>query len=366
MDANSGGTTTAVLDIIKEQSKYMDLELYTLHSPNQIEINLNKVSLFSENISFLDYSNALGKKMKLSSADIFHGHALWSLALHQMASVARRRNKPYLISIHGMLEPWSLQQSKVKKNIALHLYQKNDLTKADCLHATADAEAQNIRNLGFKNPIAVIPNGINISDYPLKDFEIKKKKKKILFLSRIHYKKGIENLIEAWSSISKELRSGWEIEIAGNGEDAYVEELKSKITTYCLENEIMITGPKFGADKIMTYHSANLFILPTYSENFGMVVTEALSCGVPVITTKGTPWKDLEDYSAGAWIDIGIEPLRNTLETYLTKDYTELEQMGINGRKLVEEKYSIESVGRMFIELYQWILNKAEKPKFVI
>jgi glycosyltransferase involved in cell wall biosynthesis len=97
-----------------------------------------------------------------------------------------------------------------------------------------------------------------------------------------------------------------------------------------------------------------------------MVVAEALSCGIPVITTKGTPWKDLEDYNAGSWIDIGVEPLKKTLEVYLQKDNSELERMGRNGRKLVEEKYSIESVGGRFIELYNWLTDKSDKPKFII
>lgn len=97
-----------------------------------------------------------------------------------------------------------------------------------------------------------------------------------------------------------------------------------------------------------------------------MVVAEALSCGIPVITTKGTPWKDLEDSNAGSWIDLGIIPLQETLKQYLQKDRSELKQMGINGRKLVEEKYSIESVGTKFKELYYWMLNKNRKPNFIV
>lgn len=367
MDKNSGGTTTAVLDILREQSKFTNLELYTLNSENQIDIPIDRLKLVSENPTFLDYSIGLQTKLSNSEADIFHGHAIWNLPIHQMAAHARKKKKPYLISVHGMLEPWSLEQGKLKKKIALQLYQKTDLENAYCIHATANSEAQSIKDLGFKNPIAIIPNGINTADYPLKkETDFSNTTKKILFLSRIHYKKGIELLIDAWSSILDTNRKGWEIEIVGSGDKVYIDSLKKKIIDLNLQNQIKISDPKYGKDKTQAYHSADLFVLPTYSENFGMVVGEALSCGVPVITTKGTPWKDLEEYNAGSWIDIGVESLKNELEKYLPKDLPELKKMGVNGRKLVEEKYSIESVGAQFKELYSWILNKTEKPDFVI
>lgn len=366
MDKNAGGTTTAVLDILKEQSGQLFLEIFTLNSENQIEIPIKNLKLISEDKSFLDYSVGLGNKLANSNVDLFHGHALWNFPIHQMSTAARKKGKPYIISIHGMLEPWSLQQSKLKKKVAMNLYQFKDLRKASCLHATAYSEAENIRSLGFKNPIAIIPNGINLLEYPFQVKSLERKKRKLLFLSRIHHKKGIEILIDAWSKIDLSIKNNWEVEIAGNGEEEYIKILQQKINNARLNDEIKITGPHFGKEKINTYQSADLFVLPTYSENFGMVIAEALSCGIPVITTKGTPWKDLEEYNAGSWIDIGIEPLRNTLETYLTKDSKELQQMGMNGRKLVEDKYSIESVGEKFKHLYNWILNKAEKPEFVI
>lgn len=366
MDKNAGGTTTAVLDILKEQCKFLNLELYTLYSESQIEITIKDVKLFSEKQSFLDYSTGIKAKLADSDANLFHGHAIWNLPIHQMSVAARKKKKPYIISIHGMLEPWSLQQSKLKKRIAMNLYQFNDLKKAYCLHATAYSEAKNIRTLGLKNHIAVIPNGIDLSEYPFQEKFLEKKKRKLLFLSRIHHKKGIEILIDSWSRIDVSIKDNWEVEIAGNGDKEYIKILQEKINNAKLEDAIKIKGPQFGTEKINTYQSADLFVLPTYSENFGMVIAEALSCGIPVITTKGTPWKDLIDYNAGAWINIGVESLTKTLEEFLVKNPTEIKQMGKNGRKLIEEKYSIESVGNKFIELYQWILNKTEKPDFVI
>jgi glycosyltransferase involved in cell wall biosynthesis len=367
MDQRSGGTTTALFDILKEQSKFVNLELYTINSDEQIDIPIQNLKLFSEDTTFLDYSSSLQVKLKQSNADIFHGHAIWNLPIHQMAKVARVRKKPYIISIHGMLEPWSLEQSVLKKKIAMCLYQKNDLQNASCIHATAESEALHVRKLGFKNPIAIIPNGISTKEYPLKIFNhISGKKKRALFLSRIHQKKGIEILLQAWSQIAKNLRTNWEIAIVGNGDPDYINILNNKINKLELHDQIRIYNAKYGDEKIEMYHSADLFVLPTYSENFGMVVAEALSCGLPVITTKGTPWKDLEECNAGSWIDIESSQLQRTLESYLQKDLSELEKMGRNGRKLVEKKYSIESVGQKFEDLYDWILNKTEIPDFVI
>lgn len=366
MDRNSGGTTTAVLDILVEQSKFADIELYTLNSSDQVLIPSDRLRLYSENPSFLDYSIGLKRRLKESNADIFHVHALWNLPMHQTSAYARKINKKYVISVHGMLHPWAIENKGLKKKIALKLYQHLDLLKANCLHATSFFEAQYIKNQGYKNPIAVIPNGINLSDYPLKNDMVKNSKRKVLFLSRIHFQKGIEELISAWSNIPANFRSNWELEIIGSGDSEYINGLINRIEKLNVQEQIKIGEAQYGEAKIQAYHSADLFVLPTYSENFGMVVAEALSCGVPVVTTKGTPWKDLEDYNAGSWIEIGVEPLRKTLEEYLQKESSELESMGRNGRKLVTEKYSIESVGEKFKKLYEWMLNKGEKPEFVL
>lgn len=186
-----------------------------------------------------------------------------------------------------------------------------------------------------------------------------------MFLSRIHPKKGIEMLIEAWLRLDPRIKTGWQIEIAGNGDPIYIETLQRTIDEKGLRKEIQIIGPQFGEDKLATYQCADLFVLPTYSENFGIVVAEALACGIPVITTKGTPWEALNTRNAGWWIDIGAEPLVKALKQAMKLSEQELQQMGQNGRKLVEENYSIESVASKMVRLYDWILKGGEKPEFV-
>ena len=233
------------------------------------------------------------------------------------------------------------------------------------MHATADMEVESIRKLGLKNPIAMIPNGINIDEFseevPIKASD----KKKILFLSRIHPKKGIENLVTAWLKLDVTLKKDWVLEIVGNGDTKYIKTLKNLIKGHKLDAQIFILAPVFGAEKIKLYREASLFVLPTFSENFGVVIAEALASYTPVITTKGAPWKDLETCDCGWWIEIGVEPLINALKVAMSCNKEEIIDKGKNGRKLIEEKYSITSVAKKMVTLYSWILNKTVKPNFV-
>ncbi|MFZ2284908.1 MAG: glycosyltransferase [Lutibacter sp.] len=371
MDESTGGPARSVTHLLEELGKIeaiSQVNLLSLKSENPLlsKFSNPKLQLKFFEAELFGFSKALEMNLQSINTSLFHGQGLWQLPVHQMALAARKRKIPYVISIRGMLEPWSLQQSKVKKKIAMQLFQYKDLKEAACLHATALMEVDSIRKLGFKNPIACIPNGINIAEFPQKEYsEQPGSKKRVLFLSRIHPKKGIELLLEAWKSIDLELRENWIIEIAGNGENDYINQLKSLIKVKGLENKIKIVGPKFGKEKLALYQSADLFVLPTYSENFGIVIAEALSCGVPVITTKGTPWQELETVNAGKWIEIGVAPLKEALLQMMEKSDLERETMGKNGRKLIEEKYSIESVAKKMVALYAWIINGGKKPDFV-
>ncbi len=307
-------------------------------------------------------------EMPFSKKDyqILHGHGMWDIPIHQMCVSARRNRIAYVISPHGMLEPWALEQAKIKKKIALFLYQFSDLKNAYCIHATSDLEAKNIRNMGLDNPIAIIPNGINLSSIKLNYTSLNTNKRKLLFLSRIHHKKGIENLLLAWKKLPEQIKQNWTLEIVGEGEINYMKTLKSRIEELGIQNNVVIIGPLYDDKKNTAYQSADLFVLPTFSENFGMVVAEAMSYGLPVITTKGAPWEELQSHNAGWWIDIGVEPLTSALIEAMATPKSTLIEMGKNGRKLIEDKYSIESVAKQMTELYEWILDKREKPDFVI
>jgi glycosyltransferase involved in cell wall biosynthesis len=299
---------------------------------------------------------------------IVHLHGIWDLELHRCAVICRRRNIPYVIAPRGMLEPWSLQQKWLKKRIARWLYQDGDLKCATALHATAESEAEQFRRLGFKNPAIVSPNGVNVPDLVVGRQSLvdsKEDEKRILFVSRMHPKKGVLELVGAWGMISRaeaQRRSGnWILElvytVSGDFEREYETKVKARVKDLGLEERIIFTGALSDDEKWKAYARADLFVLPTYSENFGIVVAEALWAGVPVITTKGTPWSELNERTCGWWIDIGVEPLVKALREALSLDNATRREMGKRGRKLVEEKYTWDAVVKKMVAGYEEVLN---------
>ena len=311
--------------------------------------------------------------------DIVHLHGIWSMALHRCAVVCRRFGIKYVIAPRGMLEPWSLQQKWLKKRIARWLYQDRDLKCAAALHATAESEAEQFRKLGFMNPVIVSPNGVNL---PKKDnnstLQLQLKTptdpdvRRVLFVSRMHPKKGVMELVEAWNIIkhptSNIQHQTWICElvytVSGDLEKEYEAKVKARVNELGLQDQFIFTGALNDDEKWEAYARADLFVLPTYSENFGIVVAEALWAGVPVITTKGTPWKELEDRKCGEWIDLpeeGSNPsdwptLVSALTSMTLMPDDERQEMGKRGRKLVEEKYTWDAVVKMMTKGYECIV----------
>lgn len=364
---NSGGTSTYLQSLLEVLPSSLKNTLICYDSYDNLElpddVNLKMINDSKKRIN--GFSREFYITLNETNSDLMHINGFWEFTSFLASRVAHTKKIPYVFSPHGMLEKWPLEQNKFIKKIALRLYQNKDLRRAACIHATSNNELKTIRNNGFKNPIAMIPNGVNIEEFP-ESIPIKTNTpKKILFLSRIHVKKGIEYLIAAWKLIDLEVRENWQIEIVGNGEDRYIKTLKEKIISENLGNQIVIKKPVFGQEKIKLFREASLFVLPTFSENFGIVIAEALASYTPVITTKGTPWEDLKKTNSGWWIDIGIEPLKKALEQAIGSSDKTLIKMGVNGRKLIEDKYSMQSVAEQMLQLYQWILTKKNKPNFV-
>lgn len=304
--------------------------------------------------------------------DLVQIQSMWDWCYHQVVRICRKHHIPYIITPRGMLEPWSLEQKRWKKKLALMLYQMNDLQKAACIYTTAEMEAQHIRELGVKAPVAVIPNGIETDGYSCRT-SMEGVKKQILFLSRIHEKKGIELLIEAFNKLragSLEFRD-WSVVIVGNGEAEYIRSLEHRVKNLEMEDCIRILPPVFGEAKMKLYQESALFCLPSYSENFGMVVAEALSCGVPAITTDGTPWQLLngdcttmgasldmlgDDRRTGWCIDLSVENLANTLREAMSMPFEKLYEMGQRGSRMVNENFNYRSVAWKTKALYERVL----------
>jgi glycosyltransferase involved in cell wall biosynthesis len=370
IDNNSGGparSITSLIEALGEKKELTEITLTTFKSQNPIKTFFfnQKLHIKFYSPSFLQYSLRLNNDLKINETDLFHLNGIWNFQIHQVVKISRERKIPYLVSTRGMLEPWALNQKIIKKKIAMFIYQYKDIELANCIHSTSLLEMEGLRKLGFKNSIAVIPNGINIKNFPEKKYVTGKKNKTILFLSRIHIKKGIELLINSWELLDEDLKENWCIKIAGNGDSKYLQKIINQVNEKGLSEKITYIGYKSNSEKIDCYHDADLFVLPSYSENFGNVIAEALCCGVPVITSKHTPWDILEHHYAGKCIELGLFPLKETLEEMMSKSDKEIQTMGKNGRKLIIENYSIESVAKKMILLYQWILKKKNKPDFI-
>lgn len=297
--------------------------------------------------------------------NLVHQHGIWLPSSHAFSSSAIKQRIPIILSPRGMLEPWSLRHNKLKKKIAWALYQKKDLACVTGFHATAMAEANQIRNLGFQQPIAIIPNGIDMpsaSDLPYKEHN-KVTKIKVLFISRLHEKKGLDLLLKAWSILSP---SNAELHIVGNDDGGYKVKLLKIKNDLGLGHEVKISDAKYGKSKVNEFNNADLFILPSYSENFGIVVAEAMSYGLPVITTKGCPWEELERNRCGWWVQPNFEGILGALQAALKLPKEELNAMGLRGKVVVEKKYQWESISQNMSEFYNYILNDQSKPDFVL
>lgn len=312
----------------------------------------------------------------LKHFDLVHIHGVWDLRLHKLAVLCRKAGVPYVIAPRGMLEPWSLKQKWLKKRIARFLYQDRDLKKAAALHATAESEAEQFRKLGFKNYCIVSPNGVNLPEGDLglgERCRCTADCRRALFVSRMHPKKGVLELVEAWGRVvvsrQSSVVSGWKCElvytVSGELEKEYEAKVKARVKELGLDDQFIFTGALNDDEKWAAYARADVFVLPTYSENFGIVVAEALWAGVPVITTKGTPWSELEEYKCGKWIDLPAEgsnpsaweALDEALVSVMAMSDAERGEMGMRGRKLVEEKYTWDAVCKAMVDGYKDVLN---------
>lgn len=356
----------------------------SLHKKIRVHISARDTSAFAETL----------KTLLNEGIDVVHGHGVWLPQNHLGISLTRRRGIPYVLSPRGMLEPWALQSKWLKKKIAWILYVQRNLQKATAFHATSQQEADSIRRLGFKQPIAVIANGVELPMLPeaaekrphagwIKDkeegrreecplssepasdspFSPLRRSKTALFLSRINPKKGLPMLLDVWAKIRPE---GWQLVIAGNDDANHLQTVEAKIREHGLENVVKLVGPLFDDAKAKAFASADLFVLPSYSENFGIVVTEALAYEVPVLTTTGCPWQELDTHKCGWW----VEPTHEGIEAGLRKAFSTTEEervvMGECGRTLVEENYLWPAIADKMLRFYEWVLHGGEMPEFVV
>ncbi len=285
--------------------------------------------------------------------DLVHIHNLWSPKLHLCVAVAKALKIPYVIAPRGTLEPWSLAQKKWKKRIGMWLYQRRDLKGAVALHATAESEAEQFRKLGFVQPTILSPNGVLVPK-ELPEEHPSQEVKTALFLSRLHPGKGLMTLAEAWGQVRPQ---GWRMRVVGFDNYGVRPRVERRLEELGIADWIF-EGAMNDEEKWNVYRNATLFIHPSVSENFGVSIAEALYAGLPVITTKGTPWEELEERRCGWWVDIGVEPLVKALKEAIALSDAERQEMGARGRELIEEKYTWPAIGKQMAEAYAQLLKR--------
>ena len=366
IDKKGGGPSRSVPVLVKGLSECgCDVTLMVKETDDMnthlLENSKAKIVTLPANCSKEQLENALQQ----GEYDLVHAQGVWVPFYKQSASILRKQGIPYIMTPRGALEPWCLKHKWFKKKLAMMLYQKRDLQKAVAILTTADMEAKHLRNIGLNPPMAVIPNGIDVAEYQCRSMDyLPSVKKQIVFISRINPKKGIEILINVWEKMRADFPD-WNVVIAGNGEEDYIEQLKGVISSKGLSDVVEIIPPIFGEAKHKLYMESSLFVLPTYSENFGMVIAEALACGVPVVTTNGTPWQELNDEKIGWCVDLSEENIEKAIREALALPADELFAMGQKGSKHINDNYLYTSVAKKNIELYKWILEGGDAPEFM-
>lgn len=301
----------------------------------------------------------LEKQLQSNTVDILHNHGMWQMNAIYPGSVAKKFNRNLVVSPRGAFSEWAMQYGSVTKKAFWPLLQQPAIANASCFHATAISEYEDIRRLGFRQPVAIIPNGIDIPDIIHK---VQQDFRTLLFLGRIHPVKGLDMLLPAWKTVQNHFPN-WQLVIAGSdigyyGKSDYLQEMQSLAQKLGLER-IKFIGELRGIEKMQAYQNSELFILPSYSENFGVTVAEALATGTPAIVTKGAPWNGLVAQQAGWWIDINLDALVATLEDALNRTPEYLEQMGMRGRTWMTDEFSWERIGSQMVNTYQWLLDKS-------
>jgi glycosyltransferase involved in cell wall biosynthesis len=311
----------------------------------------------------LSFGLTRGALIEVSTSDIIHTHGLWLMPNVNAGQVAAKAKRPLLVSPRGMLAPEALAFSTRRKQLFWRFLQGPAYAHAVVWHATSAAEAGDIRNFGVRSPIAVIPNGIDLPADSGARTPRAGQQHNILYLGRLHHIKGLPNLITAWSQVANE-RPDWALRIIGPDEGGHRAQLERLVQEQGV-SRVIFDGPVYGVEKSLALRNADLFVLPTQNENFGIAVAEALASGIPAIVSRGAPWAGLETKRCGWWVERGIEPLVNALRESTTLSDDERRVMGERGRALVAREYDWDKIADDMRSVYEWVLGRIERPSMV-
>jgi len=373
-----GGPVSTALNLGAAQSNIGMKVSYWATGNKEIQDRLNASSLdarlFSSAWPRRWYrSSTLARELtsEISSFDLMELHDAWAYTSFKSAQIARRVDVPYIIMPNGIfMHTWRYRT--FKKRAYSMLIGNRMLENAACLHVASEMEAEGCRKAGIQTPITIIPNGIDPDSFEtLPDPEeaesrwpILKNRPVVLFVSRISRGKGLDQLIPLWSNLSRTAAYKDALLVIAGPDDyyGYQKVVENMIDSYNLGSKIFLTGMVRGREKLSLMNRADIFVLPSYSENFGIVVAEALACETPVITTTGTPWKQLQSENIGRWVSPKKSELGLAIRELLDMSESQRQGMGRRGRKLVLENYNWNTIVRRHLTLYNCILQGKEIP----
>ena len=308
-----------------------------------------------------------GLKRACRDADILHSNGLWNMPSVYPGWAVKGTKCKLVVAPRGTLAAWALRKGYWKKKMFGWLFQNQVLRRANMFHATSEKEYEEIRTVGYKQPVAIVPIGM---DLPKVDINAEAQRRreaeslrKILFFGRLHKVKGVDRLLLAWEKVAKD---GWELVIAGP-DRGMLGELKGIVAERKLPR-VSFVGEINGPAKYEFLAGGDIYVLPSDTENFGVTVTEALVSGTPVIASQGTPWQGLERERCGRWVPIGVEPLAAALKEMMAMSDEERAAMGARGREWIRRDFSWKGIGAKMKAAYEWLLapEKVEKPEFVV
>jgi len=326
-----------------------------------------------------------GQKTFLETAqpDIVHTHGIWRYASHAVNQYCRKRKAPYIVSPHGMLDPWALKTSEWKKRLISFLYETQHLQEAQCLRSLCKAEADAMRALGLQNPICIIPNGVELPpptapNTPPWGRFLESNARVLLYVGRIHPKKGLPDLIRAWAGVRKQsvILNQWALVIVGVdqvGHGAELAALSRELgvpvhdtnTRSAPRGGVLLLGPLYGPEKSAAYRHADMLVLPSLSEGLPLVVLEAWSYGLPVMMTHACNLPEGFAANAAVRIEPNPESIARGLDALIQISRSDLQTIGSRGRALVTEKFSWSRIATDMKSVYEWLLGGGNAPECV-
>jgi len=309
-------------------------------------------------------SFGMGRGMRLAmqhecrTIDIVHTHSFWTYSASIGLFVPKGVSTAVVVSPRGTLSTWALKRSRIKKGLAWTLYARRALYRADMVHVTAHSEMEEVRRAGYRGPICIVPNVVKMPQAVMP----KTKSSgpiEFLFLSRLHPKKGLEFLLRVWAEIEGAVDA--RLQIVGPDNGGYLSKLKGLSQALGLRH-VEFRGELLGPDKEAAFRSADVFLLPTHSDNFANVVAEAMSYALPVIVSTGAPWEIVEHEKCGSWLPLDAEVWATTIKKYARMSREELAVMGEIGSKVASLRFASDSVGMAMEESYRWLQSKGGAP----